>query len=1218
MFFKEYTIELVSFFSTAIISIFHVTILHLFSIISQRLVDGTSQEQQTEHSPTYPGGVTSEIPEELKVTPERLSHHEVATSFFREPLHAVLRKGKAGRREFILASESGFPHELSNGQRRDTPQSVTIETLPEETLLEIFNIYRLNALERSRLRGRPWEWHRLAHVSQRWRSVIFASSQLLGLRIFCTYGKPVIEILNSWPTFPIVMQYGGFPGSSPLTAGDQDGIVAVLSHPTRIREIQLTVTTLLLENMATLTRQPFSMLERLHLSTDGPGLVLPSEFGGGFSNLRILRLVGVALPALPQLLSSVRDLLSLQLEELPGIGYTLEALLICLPKMTRLETLRIHFLFSSPISRPILTSTPERRSVLPCLSYIEFHGTSEYLESLLSTFDAPFLKYIHISFFNQLIFPQLPQLSQFFLRTETQRSPSQATIHYSAADISVTLSQSGVPHHLALRILSKHLDWQISSMAELCERLSPSLSHVDQLNISAPTTFPGGLDDADLSQLEFMDLFRQFNDVRRLCVTGESVSHVAGALGPISGQLAVTVLPELREIYVGNDAELASAQSGLAPFLAARGHSVVIRSLDAEPGQNFQSHSDLSPSAPASMKPHPLAIQSLFQREPCDLLSFAQNDTEAVDSVVGIPRDLLDMHPNPKSAVDLIKTLESSPAFRSQLLWNTARTRSIPAAVLRLGIVTIYGSLDQYWRWATTSRMWAHSSTSVAYQNTLSALQSVLTAGLATRMPSTFFVHIGPRLHIPLEYSSYLIERGRLDLAVETIEQGKALIWSEIYGLCSSTRRLRRVSSGLAEQLAHFTQALEVFDTSTLTNLGGVDTSGPALEELQRLLRGRQEVIQRIQALPGFKNFAKSVPFRNLQTAAAKGPIVIINHCHWRSDILIVLHNSPTSLIPTHEGFYDHTNELETLLKDTSQYGLDSEHYRRALRFVLKELYKLVGQPVINRLQGLGIPEHSQIWWYPTSVFCSLPLHAMGPIPSARGPERYFSDIYVCSYTPTLSALIESRAPLASRPVNLQRSLLLVGQPDASLPGIWTEMEVVRGLPIPVTTLSSAHATRQAVAENLQSHHLVHFACHATLEFEKPLEADIKLHGEDRLTLHDIANSRLPPAEFAFLSACHTAELTDGHDPTEGLNIAAAMQYHGFGSVVGTMWDMVDNDGGDISEPFYRYLLACGGESHDVPLGERSARALRDAVQVMRRKKGMTLERWVNWVHYGA
>ena len=280
-----------------------------------------------------------------------------------------------------------------------------------------------------------------------------------------------------------------------------------------------------------------------------------------------------------------------------------------------------------------------------------------------------------------------------------------------------------------------------------------------------------------------------------------------------------------------------------------------------------------------------------------------------------------------------------------------------------------------------------------------------MTAGLTTQMLHPFSVHMGPRLHIPLEYSSYLIERSRLDSAVETIEQGKALIWSEVYGLRSSTRRLRRVNPGFAERLTHFTQAIEAIDTPT------PDTFSLAFEELQRHLRGRLEIIQRIQALPGFENFTKSIPFRNLQTAAAKGPVVIINHCHWRCDILIVLHNLPTSLIPTSEGFYNHTSDLDTRLKDASQYGLDSEEYRRELRFVLKELYKLIGQPIIDRLHGLGIPEQSRIWWYPTSVFCSLPLHAMGPVPSTQGPKQYFSDIYVCSYTPTLSALIVSDGP---------------------------------------------------------------------------------------------------------------------------------------------------------------------------------------------------------------
>ncbi|KAI0298418.1 hypothetical protein B0F90DRAFT_1734469, partial [Multifurca ochricompacta] len=85
--------------------------------------------------------------------------------------------------------------------------------------------------------------------------------------------------------------------------------------------------------------------------------------------------------------------------------------------------------------------------------------------------------------------------------------------------------------------------------------------------------------------------------------------------------------------------------------------------------------------------------------------------------------------------------------------------------------------------------------------------------------------------------------------------------------------------------------------------------------------------------------------------------------------------------------------------------GSRFRQYKRALRSVLEGLYKLVGEPVIDKLHTLGVPEQSRIWWCPTSVFCSLPLHAMGPIPSNDGVKRYFSDLYIPSYTPTLSAL---------------------------------------------------------------------------------------------------------------------------------------------------------------------------------------------------------------------
>jgi len=345
----------------------------------------------------------------------------------------------------------------------------------------------------------------------------------------------------------------------------------------------------------------------------------------------------------------------------------------------------------------------------------------------------------------------------------------------------------------------------------------------------------------------------------------------------------------------------------------------------------------------------------------------------------------------------------------------------------------------------------------------------------------------------------------------------------------------------------------------------------------------------------------------------------MINLCTWRSDIIIILRDTPPSLIPTANDFYDRANKLRDQLLDARKEGLDSVEYDDALRSVLKELYELVGRPVIQRLNELHVPEQSRVWWCPTSAFFSLPLHAMGPIPSEHGPPRYFLDLYIPSYTPSLSALIESNksgSPTLGKP-----SLLLVVQPDPSqaVEDAFGEMRVVRSVNTQVETLISARATPTAVLERLQDHRFVHIICHGTLEPGKPFDSSFKLYQGNRLRLLDIIQSRLPDAEFAFLSAGHTAELTDGSISDEALHLTAAMQYCGFRSVVGTMWAMADKDGRDLAKTFYESVFS-PAESQGVRYHERTAEALRDAVIKLRRRRGrgMTLERWVNFVHYGA
>ena len=528
--------------------------------------------------------------------------------------------------------------------------------------------------------------------------------------------------------------------------------------------------------------------------------------------------------------------------------------------------------------------------------------------------------------------------------------------------------------------------------------------------------------------------------------------------------------------------------------------------------------------------------------------------------------------------------------------------------------------------WAGNARRSGHHTASTAYQVAISSMQDTLLFAPTLGTQHVNLVALRDEYEqLPLNIASYEIDRGRLKEAIQALEQGRALIWSELRGLRTSIDQLA-VDPGLAKEFTAVNRELEtlaisVSPSAVMNDDDGLeagkemDKFGRLVEQHQKLLARRNKLVSRIQALPGFENFLATPSFDSLRSAAERGPVIIVNHSKWRSDILIILHDDDPSLITTPDDFYDRAIEMrDRLVRTRKNAPLESRQYQRALRFVLESLYELVGEPVIKELRRLNIPELSRIWWCPTSVFCSLPLHAMGPIPSDDGIPRYFSDLYIPSYTQTLSALIESRKP---GKMSLEKpSVLLVANPDESMEQAWPEIQSVQSLDTKVTTLLKEEAEPSAVLEGIQDHRFAHFVCHGNLVSERPFDAYFGLHESTRLTLLHIVRSRLPVAEFAFLSACHTAELTEGSIADEGLHLTAAVQYCGFRSVVGTMWAMADQDGGDLAERFYKSIFS--GDKTGLPYYERSAKALRNAVRAVRKKKRLPLEQWVNFVHYGA
>lgn len=606
---------------------------------------------------------------------------------------------------------------------------------------------------------------------------------------------------------------------------------------------------------------------------------------------------------------------------------------------------------------------------------------------------------------------------------------------------------------------------------------------------------------------------------------------------------------------------------------------------------------------------------------------------EYLDESIVLHRQVLDHEVTPPTHFITIQWLIGSLSVRYRLFgrkWDLGELMDRFKSGVADSYAPVPSRFELACQWAHSARIFRNSTLLPAYQNAMSLMQDSLVFGPTLSIQYDRLIEKHELYEkTPLDFASYQIRVGQVERAIEALEHGRALLWSELRGLRASTDRLRASHPVLADRFTSINSELEALTTSPSSganvrlgldhiesqDYGGMEQLHHLMVKQQKILKERDALISQIRNLQGFENFLGPLSFDTLRSAASRGPVILINHCKWRSDIIILLQNSPPSLIPTSYKFFDRANRLkDRILGMRNDSGLDSQLYERALSSVLVDLYELVGRPVIERLNELGVPEQSRIWWCPTSVFGHLPLHAMGPIPSDDGITRYFSDMYIPSYTPSLSALIASHKPY-SQSSTLLPPLLLVAQPSQSLPGVWHEIQAIQALNLPSKTLISHQATCPAVLDALRSHRFCHFACHGVLTTGRPFDAALVLHDGRHLTLLDIVRSQLPDAEFAFLASCHTAELSDENTPDEVLHLAAAVHYSGFRSVIGAMWAMADEDGRDLAKYFYRSLFSDEGQG--VPYYERSARALVHAVRKLRRK-GVGLERWVNYAHFGA
>ena len=455
---------------------------------------------------------------------------------------------------------------------------LTINHLPDEVLLEIFDSYRQGTDHDNH----QWRylWLNLTRVCRKWRAIMFASSSRLDLSIAVGPYKPgdFNTVLSS--PLPILFEYTRMCGD--MTASVLSRMRAVLEHhQDRVREITFEGTTNDFDEFFRVTNSAFPMLESLQLQYCSDQKV-PDTFLGGphLSHLHLRRLTmdSPSFASISGLLSSGTSLTDLFLSTRIDSAASSSSLLACLQGMPCLRSLGLYIL-SNPLNSQSRPSTPRDIVLLSKLKKFHYNGLSVLLNALVAGLSASSLRDAYFRFRDE-ISPPLVHLLRFIDEIEE---------HYYAVEVVflqwnfrlLLLTESEYFSRCKPRFeLNLELRHYPESIMRMSGALSTRLTAVEKLKV----TFDKAATKVWVGEILWRKFYQQFPSVKALRTEGAINTYcIACTLHPIHGEPDDPgFFPALEEIELGRDSltdesERESQLAAFEPFVSAHrqaGHAV--------------------------------------------------------------------------------------------------------------------------------------------------------------------------------------------------------------------------------------------------------------------------------------------------------------------------------------------------------------------------------------------------------------------------------------------------------------------------------------------------------------------------------------------------------------------------------------------------------------------------------------------------------------------
>jgi hypothetical protein len=260
-------------------------------------------------------------------------------------------------------------------------------------------------------------------------------------------------------------------------------------------------------------------------------------------------------------------------------------------------------------------------------------------------------------------------------------------------------------------------------------------------------------------------------------------------------------------------------------------------------------------------------------------------------------------------------------------------------------------------RWISVASIISHQSLLSAYECALEIMPLLAWLGLPIPDRHRHLAQIGG---ITREAVATAIAAEQYEKALEWLEQGRSIVWTQILQLRTPVDELRAIRPELADSLMRVSQLLDRGPQPKDRMIGELQAPEDEGERYRALTIEWESIIKQARSLPNFENFLRPPNSLKLMKAAQDGPIIVLNIAKERCDALALVPGLEEIVqIPLPDITSKRITELRDELKDMlytngirlrAAMRVPEGNDEEDCRHILAELWNGIVKPVLDSL----------------------------------------------------------------------------------------------------------------------------------------------------------------------------------------------------------------------------------------------------------------------------